>query len=60
MELPGNPKADQLLELLHACHRILPTLDDEDSFAQVLREVCEAVEARLRELNGSHPNVAGP
>ena len=55
--LAGDPQIDELLELLHACHRILPRLDDEDNLAQVLREVCEAVEARLRELNGPHPEV---
>lgn len=57
MELSGNPQTDELLELLHACHRVLPTLDDEDNFAEVLREVCKAVEARLRELNGSQDEV---
>lgn len=47
----GNPEVDELLELLHTCQRILPRLDDGDRFARVLREVCEAVEARVRALS---------
>jgi hypothetical protein len=47
----GNPQVDDLLELLNACHRILPELDDEDRLAPLLREVCEAVEARVSELS---------
>ena len=54
MDLSRNPQGDELLELLDTCHRVLPTLEDEDRSAEVLRDVCKALEVRLRELSGSH------
>jgi len=63
VELSRNPapapdQADQLLQLLDACHRILPTLDESDSLAGLLRDACQAAETRLQELNGQPPDVA--
>jgi hypothetical protein len=52
-EYLSDDEADYLLELLKACHRVLPKLarhDDEHRIAENVRETCRAVEARLKDL----------
>lgn len=47
-------EAERLRSLLEACKRVLPQLGrhDEDA-AEVIRETCRAIEARLSELMAS-------
>ena len=46
-----DSEAERLEALLDSCHRVLPQLEgrDDDS-ADVVRDTCRAIEARLREL----------
>jgi len=46
-----DDKAHRLIQLLDACHRVLPHLGDrEDDLAQAIRKTCNDVQARLTEL----------
>jgi hypothetical protein len=42
---------ERLQALLEACHRVLPGLTADDELVARIRETCEAVEARLAELD---------
>ena len=49
-------EADHLLDLLKACHRVLPKLahhGDDNEVVQAIRETCRTIEARLRELGAT-------
>jgi hypothetical protein len=48
-------QADLLRELLAACHRVLPKLEDmaDNRVAETIRETCRAIEARLQELGAT-------
>ena len=47
-------EAERLQALLDTCHRVLPGVENRhDREADVIRETCAAIEARLRELGVS-------
>jgi len=49
-----DDEAARLQALLEACHEVLPALEDDGSeIANVVRETCRLVEARLQELGVS-------
>ena len=54
-----DDEADRLLQLLDACHRVLPNLGDrQDDGATAIRETCEDIQARLRELGVAYEEAS--
>jgi hypothetical protein len=52
-----DDEAARLQLLLEACHDVLPALEEDHSkIADVVRETCRLVEARLQELDVSAGN----
>jgi hypothetical protein len=46
-----SSEAEYLKALIDACHRVLPHIEGrEDNLAETIRETCQTVEERLREL----------
>jgi hypothetical protein len=54
-----DDEADRLLQLLDACHRVLPNLGDrQDDGATAIRETCEDIQSRLRELGVAYEEAS--
>ena len=52
-------EADHLLDLLKACHRVLPKLarhGEGNEVVEAIRETCRVIEARLQELGIATPS----
>jgi hypothetical protein len=54
-----DDEAHRLLQLLDACHDVLPQLGDrQDDVAKSIRETCEHIQARLGELGVAHKEAS--
>jgi hypothetical protein len=56
-----SSEAEYLKALIDACHRVLPHIEGRgDNLAETIRETCQTVEARLRELEAGSTSPASP
>jgi hypothetical protein len=56
-----SSEAEYLKALIEACHRVLPHIEGRgDNLAETIRETCQTVEARLRELEAGSASPASP